>query len=408
MSPESEPIYDFIIALHTASNGDWKDLGQKAGVAEEDVTLFLQYSAQFLGNGGNYKSFGDSKFIPRCKESVVMKLAAISPEAEKHYRATKRGMFSAGSSGLMHLGYPDEGHLTTYYPESPDVTKPELTAVANWMEKKGLLPENTRLLKKSSDVFEILIASAQSSVPSEGGDIGKETDFKVDDGVLAGKTIRLVYGDHSKEMAAIAKNISKAADNADNDTQQSMHTEYAKSFDNGSLKAFKESQRYWIRDKGPDVECNIGFIETYRDPAGVRGEWEGFAAVVNKERTRAFGELVSSAPKLIPLLPWSADFEKDNFLAPDFTSLEVLSFAGSGIPAGINIPNYDDIRQSEGFKNVSLGNVLGAKAPNEKIPFIRDEDLEAYKKYRDGAFEVQVGLHELVSAIKNENTPSVS
>jgi dipeptidyl-peptidase III len=42
-----------------------------------------------------------------------------------------------------------------------------------------------------------------------------------------------------------------------------------------------------------------------------------------------------------------------------------------------------------------LGNVLSAKAPNEKIPFIRPEDLELYKKYRDGSFEVQVGLHEL-------------
>lgn len=410
MSPESEPIFDLILALHKSANGDWKALGQKAGVAEEDVTYFLQYAAQVLGNGGNYKSFGDSKFIPRCKESDVEKLAATSPEAEKFYKATNGGIFSSSNSGLMHLGYPDEGHLTTYYVDSPDITKAEVTAIAKWMEDNKLLPENTRL-RKRGNVFEILIASAQTSIPSEGGDIGKKTEFQVDDGVLAGKTVKLVYGDHAKEMAVIAANISKAAANADNDNQQKMHTEYAKSFDNGSLLAFKDSQRHWIRDKGPDVECNIGFIETYRDPAGIRGEWEGFAAVVNKERTRAFGELVSSAPKLIPLLPWSAEFEKDKFLAPDFTSLEVLAFAGSGIPAGINIPNYDDIRQSEGFKNVSLGNVLSAKAPNEKIPFIRDEDLEIYKKYRDGAFEVQVGLHELTGhgcgKLLQETSPGV-
>lgn len=277
--------------------------------------------------------------MPRCKESDVEKLAATSPEAEKFYKATNGGIFSSSSSGLMHLGYPDEGHLTAYYPDSPDVTKDEVKGIADFMESKGLLPENTRLRKTKDGVFEILIASAQTAVPSAGGDIGKETEFKVEDGALKGKTVKLVYGDHAKEMAVIAANISKAAENADNDNQQKMHTKYAESFDNGSLLAFKDSQRHWIRDKGPDVECNIGFIETYRDPAGVRGEWEGFAAMVNKERTRAFGELVSSAPKLIPLLPWNADFEKDSFLAPDFTSLEVLTFAGSGIPAGINIPN---------------------------------------------------------------------
>ncbi|KAK5655003.1 hypothetical protein OQA88_6762 [Cercophora sp. LCS_1] len=411
-SPEAESIYDFIIALHKASGGNWKALAEKAGVEEAGVNDFLHYAAQFLGNAGNYKSFGDSKFIPRCPEATFAALASTSPEAEKHYKATNGAIFSTDKQGLLHLGFTDEGHLTTYYPDSPSITKDEINAVAKWAADKGLLPENTRLRKTEDGVFEVLIASAKTSVPSDGGDIGKEIEFIVsEDGTLNGKKIRLVYGDYASQMEEITENIKKAAANAENETQENMHTAYAKSFEEGSILAFKDSQRYWIRDQGPMVECNIGFIETYRDPAGIRGEWEGFAAVVNLERTRAFGELVRNAPSLIPLLPWSKDFEKDKFLSPDFTSLEVLTFCGSGIPAGINIPNYDDIRQQEGFKNVSLGNVLSAKAPNEKIPFIADEDLEIYKKYRDAAFEVQVGLHELTGhgcgKLLQETSPGV-
>lgn len=396
VSPESEPIYDFIISLYRSSGGDWEGLAKKAGISETQLTQFLEYAAQFLGNSGNYKSFGDAKFIPRCDESTFAALAATSPEAGKHYSITNGAIFSTDKPGMLHLGFPDKGHMTTYYPESSGITQPEIEAVSNWMEKKGLLPENTRLRKPADGTFEILIASAVKSLPSKGGDIGADTDFTFEDGLLKGKTIKLIFGDYASEMKAAADYIAKAGENADNETQASMHNAYAQSFHNGSLLAFKDSQRFWIRDKGPAVESNIGFIETYRDPAGIRGEWEGFAAVVNQERTRAFGGLVNSAPSLIPLLPWDKVFEKDTFLSPDFTSLEVLTFSGSGIPAGINIPNYDDIRQNEGFKNVSLGNVLSAKAPNEKIPFISEADDALYRKYRDPAFEVQVGLHELL------------
>ena len=141
-------------------------------------------------------------------------------------------------------------------------------------------------------------------------------------------------------MGLIAGYLKKAAENAANENQKKMHLAYADSFEGGSQETWKNSQRYWIRDKKPMVESNIGFVETYRDPHGIHGEWEGFAAIVNLERTRAFGALVDSAESMIPRLPWSAAFEKDKFLSPDFTSLEVLSFAGGGIPAGINIVGY--------------------------------------------------------------------
>ena len=382
-------------------------------MTEDEVNGFLEYAAQFLGNCGNYKSFGDSKFIPRISAEVLSKLASVSEEcAEALDKAssTAGGIYETKDPSMMHFGYPENGHLSTYYPDSPDITKEEITLIGEFLENKKLLLENTRLRKTRSGDFEVLIASGTANPPASDRDLG-DVDSFVLNGKLCGKKLKLVFGDHLNEMAKIAVEIKKAQKEAANDVEKKMHEEYAKSFVTGSIMAFKESQRDWVKDKGPMVETNIGFVETYRDPHGVRGEWEGFAAMINQERTRVFGKLVESAPGMIPKLPWSKDFEKDEFLSPDFTSLEVLTFAGSGIPAGINIPNYDDIRQNLGFKNVSLGNVLSAKAPNEPIPFIREQDLQLFRDFRDAAFEVQVGIHELLGhgtgKLLQETSPGV-
>lgn len=60
---------------------------------------------------------------------------------------------------------------------------------------------------------------------------------------------------------------------------------------------------------------------------------------------------MEKAQDFIKLLTWGKDFEVDEFKRPDFTSLEILTFASSGTPIGINIPNYDDIRQNFGKDN---------------------------------------------------------
>ncbi|RAH84078.1 dipeptidyl peptidase [Aspergillus japonicus CBS 114.51] len=398
VSPESEPIYDLIVELHRACNGDWTDLARRTDVSDEHLRYFLEYAAQFLGNCGNYKGFGDSKFIPRLPVEAFQALASASPRTKDAFSRANRtggGIYETDVQSRMHLGYAEGNHMTTYYPDSPSITKEEITAVGDFLEQKGLPLENTRLKKTETGDFELLIASGVSSPPARDRDLGDVDSLDLD-GKLKGHKLRLVFGDHREEMAKVAHSIKQASLHAANDNQKRMLDAYALSFGSGSIEAFKESQRIWVKDQKPALETNLGFVETYRDPHGVRGEWEGFVALVNLERTRAFGKLVDSAETMIPKLPWGKEFEKDKFLSPDFTSLEVLSFQCSGLPAGINLPNYDDIRQTLGFKNVSLGNVLSAKAPNEPIPFIADKDLKVYSENRDAAFEVQVGIHELL------------
>ena len=85
---------------------------------------------------------------------------------------------------------------------------------------------------------------------------------------------------------------------------------YIESLETGSLQADIDGSALWTQDRKPVVENYLGFIENYRDPYGVRGEWEGFVAIMNKHYTQILTELVNQAPKLLSLLPWGSAFEK--------------------------------------------------------------------------------------------------
>ena len=108
---------------------------------------------------------------------------------------------------------------------------------------RQLLPENTRLRKTSGGDFEVLIASVVKA--SHHGDT-KESKWALE-GPYSGKTLCLVYGDHSTEMDKVAKNLAQAKQFALNKTEVNMLDEYIVAFEQGSAQAHVQSQRHWMK-----------------------------------------------------------------------------------------------------------------------------------------------------------------
>lgn len=400
-SPESPGIFLLLQKMFRGQPiSELESTVVEKGLTKEEFQALLIYSAGVYANMGNYKSFGDSKFIPNLpkeKFEIVVKNCAAAKEINDLWNRVGDKIYSL-SEREKELGLGEKG-TTTYF--SCNCDKKDATVAQEFLTANDLSPYNTRLFKtveNGQTCYEVRIASSESTDGSlygcKDGILGRH-EFTPSGG---GKPciFNVKRGDYSPLMKLVAQNLEKAEEYAANENEKSMLKEYVKSFKLGSIPAHKDGSRHWIKNKGPIVETYIGFIESYRDPFGVRGEFEGFVAVVNKEMSAKFQSLVEHAEHLLALLPWPAEYEKDKFLRPDFTSLDVLTFGGSGIPAGINIPNYDDIRQSEGFKNVSLGNVLTSGYKDTKVTFLSDEDKELYINLKIPSFEVQVGLHELL------------
>lgn len=228
VSTESEVIYDLILALFPAKD-DYAGLKQKSGVSDEEYQQFLFYLAQFLGNLGNYKSFGDSKFIPRIPRATFEKIVYASGKEKAISLAHQCCdlIYALVPESLLLLGFPPD-HTTTYY--TTNVTKEEIDIVQRFVEEKKLSAYNTRLTKSEQEVLTLRIASAELKPQAK-------IQFE-------GRQIILEYGDHAIEMRHIADELKQAIPHAGNDHQKKMLEKYVESFSTGSIEAHKDSQRF--------------------------------------------------------------------------------------------------------------------------------------------------------------------
>lgn len=300
-------------------------------------------------------------------------------------------IFSLEPKKIQHLGIDDDG-VTSYY--TPNITTKDIAKVQKCLELHKIRSENTRVAKFGENEYRVRVSSANVSAKPFA-----EFDFE-------GAKITVCDGGFSSYLSRAVDYLYEARKYAANEKQERMIDAYIKHFKFGDIEDHKESQRIWVKDMSPNVETDLGFVETYGDPIGVRAEWEGFVAVTNKEMSKSYNLLVENSKELISKMPWGVPFEKNIFIKPDFTAIDILNYCTTGLPLGINIPNYDDVREQYGFKNVTLTNAMSIAYGNgkeSKIPpplvntsFVSPSDAAILIKSRADSFALNVGLHELL------------
>ncbi len=114
----------------------------KANFDEVAINQILIYIAAFIDNNGNYKSFGDSKFIPECQEEVFRNFFLATPYWAAHpqefghiYDRISKLLFIADTPyGL--IDFSDKNGTNGYY--SKNITFKDAEKIKNIMIKKGI------------------------------------------------------------------------------------------------------------------------------------------------------------------------------------------------------------------------------------------------------------------------------
>ena len=368
-----------------------KEAALKAGCTEESFKNFVAYFTGVMSNLGNYLSFGHKKIVPNLSEEAFLKIFKSVPhfgEFEKAFKSNFDEIWKLMSKEVFAIespydiiNLPTKGGVTGYFSRS--LSEEELDLMNRFLASRKQSPLNTRSFKKmekGETIYEITVGSTEHEIT--------EHEFE-------GKKIRVVRGEFSEYLQGVVENLEKALPFARSELQGDMIKDYISHFKTGDVDTHIESQKKWIQDKGPVIETNIGYIESYIDPQNIRAYFEGFVSIVNKTRSQKYATLVDAYNNIIKFAPWPRNFCKDKFQRPDFTSLDIIAFAGPGCPLGINIPNYDLVRNDHGFKNVYLAN-NSLNYSNINFKFISKEDNKLLNEMSTKAYTLHVALHELI------------
>lgn len=190
-------------------------------------------------------------------------------------------------------------------------------------------------------------------------------------GYADGKVVEEVYraggdgvppGRMAQALGKVTAELEAALAYAPESSREGLR-EFIRYLRTGEPDAFRRHSELWVQDREPPVDYVAGFVEVYDDPLGRRGTFEVMVMVEDRAAGQAVRALGQDAAWFEQRMPWDEKYRKHHFELPAARAVELVGGFGDGgplSPCGVNLPNFQDLRQTIGTKNFIVTNVLAA------------------------------------------------
>lgn len=175
-----------------------------------------------------------------------------------------------------------------------------------------------------------------------------------------GKTVPQVYrigGLYGEDLDTISYFLKLALPYAESEEQRRGIQALIDYYATGDEEKFRDYSVDWLKSS-TTIDYLNGFIESYMDPRGVIGQFEGNVSFVSD--STLINRLAENALYFEKKMPWPDVYKLDKINKPVANVVNVIVETGDSgpvSPAAYNLPNYNDLRRDHGSKNIILLNI---------------------------------------------------
>jgi dipeptidyl-peptidase-3 len=348
------------------------------GIDEETQTAVLDYLKYIWINHGQYDHYNHTKFTPNY----------LTPEMLR--QAAQKAMEN-GAEIELRDGETLEDKLARL---EPSIFDPNFEPIqVNQHEGVDIIAESAVNLYDPGVTLRDLQRLPQFW----------QSKLNVRFAKVDGKVVPQEYkigGVYSEYLENIVYWLEKAVPLAESEEQARGLRALIDFYKTGDEQLFREYSILWLRSNTVMDYLN-GFIEQYKDPRGVIGQFEANVSYVAD--SRLLDSLATYALYFEKKMPWPDKYKRDKIEKPVANVVNVLVETGDSgpiSPAAYNLPNYSDIRRDYGSKNIILLNIQEAGSEKIRDAIINEFYLPQYrdlvKKYGRTGRTWIVYMHEVI------------